>query len=87
VNRDREAQAHVHAGRVCLDRGIDKFLELGEIDDLVEAVLDLALAEAEHDAVDEDVFASLKSPDENRRRARSAPRCGRRRGPSRSSAW
>ena len=58
VDRHREAQAHVHAGRVRLDRGIDEFPQLGEIDDLIEAFLDLALAEAEHDAVDEDVFAS-----------------------------
>ena len=33
-------------------------LQLGEVDDLVEALLDLALGQAEHDAVDEDVLAA-----------------------------
>ena len=33
-------------------------LQLGELDDLVEALCDLALGQAEHDAVDEDVLAA-----------------------------
>ena len=33
-------------------------LQLGELDDLVEALRDLALREPEHDAVDEDVLAA-----------------------------
>ena len=32
--------------------------QLGELDDLVEALLNLALRHAEHDAVDEDVLAA-----------------------------
>ena len=43
VNRDREAEPHVHAGRVGLDRRVDEVLQLGELDDLVEARCDLAL--------------------------------------------
>ena len=35
-----------------------KSCELGELDDLVEAPRDLALGQAEHDAVDEDVLAA-----------------------------
>ena len=58
VNRDREAEAHVHAGRVGLHRRVDELLHLGELDDLVEAARDLALGQAEHDAVDEDVLAA-----------------------------
>ena len=46
VNRHGEAQPHVHAGRVGLDRRVDEVLELGELDDLVEALRDLALREA-----------------------------------------
>ena len=57
VNRHREAEAHVHAGRIGLHRRVDEVLELGELDDLVEAAGDLALGEAEHDAVDEHVLA------------------------------
>ena len=37
VHGDGEAEAHVHAGRVGLDRGVDELLEPGELDDLVEA--------------------------------------------------
>ena len=44
VNRHGEAQPHVHARRVGLDRRIDEVLELGELDDLVEPLADLALA-------------------------------------------
>ena len=44
VDRDGEAQPHVHAGRVGLDRRVDELAQLGEVDDLVEALLDLALA-------------------------------------------
>ena len=58
VDRDGESQPHVHAGRVCLDRRVDELLHLGEVDDLVEATRHLALREAQHDAVDEDVLPS-----------------------------
>ena len=77
VDRHRETEAHVHAGRVGLDRRVDELLELGELDDLVEAARDLLLRQAEHDAVDEDVLAAGDLRDESRRPARSAPRCGR----------
>ena len=58
VNRDGESEPHVHAGRVGLHRRVDELLQLGELDDLVEALLNLALRQAEHDAVDEDVLAA-----------------------------
>ena len=58
VDRDGEAEPHVHARRIGLDRRVDELAQLGEVDDLVEAILDLALGEAEHDAVDEDVLAA-----------------------------
>ena len=43
VNRDGEAEPHVHPGRVGLDRRVDELLQLGEVDDLVEAARDLLL--------------------------------------------
>ena len=46
VDGDGEAEPHVHAGRVGLHRRVDELLELGELDDLVEAPRDLALREA-----------------------------------------
>ena len=44
-------------GGIGLHRRVDEVLELGELDDLVEAPRDLLLRQAEHDAVDEDVLA------------------------------
>ena len=41
VDRDREAEPHVHAGRIGLHRRVDELAQLGEVDDLVEALLDL----------------------------------------------
>ena len=58
VDRHGEAETHVHAGRVGLHRRVDEILQLRELDDLVEAPRDLALRQAEHDAVDEDVLAA-----------------------------
>ena len=58
VDRHGKTEPHVHAGRVGLDRRVDEVLELGELDDLVEPLGDLALGQAEHDAVDEDVLAA-----------------------------
>ena len=58
VDGDGEAEAHVHPGRIGLDRRVDEVLELGELDDLVEAPRDFLLRQPEHDAVDEDVLAA-----------------------------
>ena len=58
VDRDREAQAHVHPRRVRLDGGVDELAQLGEIDDLVEALVHLPPGEAEHDPVDGHVLAA-----------------------------
>ena len=58
VNRHGKAEAHVHSRRVRFDWCVDELLHLGELDDLVEAPSDLALGEAEHDAVDEHVLAA-----------------------------
>jgi hypothetical protein len=38
VNGDGEPEPHVHAGRVGLDRRVDELAQLGEVDDLVEAL-------------------------------------------------
>ena len=58
VDGHGEAEPHVHARRVGLHRRVDELPQLRELDDLVEAPLDLALRQAEHDAVDEDVLAA-----------------------------
>ena len=58
VNRHGEPEPHVHARRVGLHRGVDELAQLGKIDNLVEALLNLPLRQAEHDAVDEDVLAA-----------------------------
>ena len=46
VDRDREPEPHVHARRVVLHRRVDEVLEAGEVDDLVEALVELLLAQA-----------------------------------------
>ena len=58
VNCHREPEPHVHAGRVGLHRRVDELFQLGELHDLVEPTLDVALRQAEHDAVDEHVLAA-----------------------------
>ncbi len=42
VRRDREREPHVHAARVALHRRVEEALDAGELDDLVEARVDLA---------------------------------------------
>ncbi len=56
VDGHGEAQAHVHAGGVVLDRLLHEVAEAGELHDLVVLALDLLAGQAEHGAVDEDVL-------------------------------
>ena len=58
VNGHRKPEAHIHARRVGLHRRVDELLQLGELDDLIEPPGDLALRQAQHDAVDEHVLAA-----------------------------
>ena len=58
VHGHGESEPDVHARRVGLHRLIDEFADARELDDRVEALLDLALGKAEHDAVDDDVLAA-----------------------------
>ena len=55
--RDREPEPHRHSRRVRADGPIDRVLELGERDDLVEAALDLGPRQTLDRAVQEDVLA------------------------------
>ena len=55
---DREAEAHRHPGRVRPHRAVDRILELGEGDDLVEAAADVRAAKALDRAVQEHVLAA-----------------------------
>ena len=57
LDRDRVREPHLHARREVLQLLVDEALELGERDDLVEALLELALAQPEQRAVDADVVA------------------------------
>ena len=58
VRRDREAEPHVHPRRVRAHRPVDRLLELGERDDLVEALADLRALQPVDRAVQEDVLAA-----------------------------
>ena len=57
VGGDGEGQADAHAAGVALDGGVDKLLDAGEGDDLVELAVDLGFAHAEDGAVEVDVVA------------------------------
>ncbi len=58
MDGDGKPEPHVHPGRVRLHRRVDEVLQFRELDNLVKPPADVALAEAEHDAVDEDVLAA-----------------------------
>jgi hypothetical protein len=58
VDRHRETEPHVHARRIGLDRRVDELLQLGELDDLVEALRHPRAWSTEHDPVDENVLAA-----------------------------
>ena len=58
VRGDREAEPHVHPRGVGAHRPVDRLLELGEGDDLVEALADLRPLEPVDGAVQEDVLAA-----------------------------
>ena len=81
VHRHGEAEAHVHAGRVVLDRLVDELGELGEADDVVEDPVDVAPAHAVERRVDVHVLAAGTAPGGTRRRARAARRGDRGRAP------
>jgi hypothetical protein len=57
VRRHRERQADIHARGVALDRGIEKSLDFGKGDDLVEFPADFGAGHAEDRAVQIDVLA------------------------------
>ena len=57
LDRDREREAHVHARGVVLQPQVEEVLQLGEGDDLVEALARLLAREPEHDRVDHHVVA------------------------------
>jgi hypothetical protein len=57
VGRDREGEPHLHPTRVALDRRIEKGTNVRELDDLVEAALDLVTPQVEDGSVEEDVLA------------------------------
>ena len=58
MHRDREREPHVHAARIALHRRVDELLDARELDDVVEALLDLAAPHAEDRAVQVDVLAA-----------------------------
>src|SRR3954447_23263887 len=57
VHRDREAEPHVHPGRVGLHRHVGERLQLREGDDLVEVAVDVVAVEAVDRSVQVDVLA------------------------------
>ena len=56
VHGDREAEPHVHAGRVELHRAVDELLQLGEVHDGVEDLVHVALGHPHQRTVQVDVL-------------------------------
>ena len=57
LDHHREREPHEHARRVVLELQVDEVVQLGEVDDAVEAAQRVALGEAEHRRVDHHVVA------------------------------
>src|SRR6187431_1449751 len=58
MRRNRKSQAHIHAAAVALDWCVEKTLDLGESDDLVEFRFDLRPRHAEDRPVEENILAT-----------------------------
>src|SRR5438128_340018 len=58
MGRHRECKPHVHSARVPFYRCIEKFFDLGKIDDLIKLAFNLSLGHSENSAIQEDVFTS-----------------------------
>ena len=56
AGRHGKCKLDLHARTVALDRGIDEFRHLGEVDDLVELLVDFLARHAEDGAIEIDVF-------------------------------
>src|SRR5690348_1243850 len=77
MRSDSKRQAHVHAARKMLDRGVDKPFDFGKRDDLVEFALDFGFLHTQDRAVQIDVLATgefgMKSRAHLEQRANPAP--------------
>ena len=60
VHRHGEAQAHLHAGGVIFEGGVDEVGQLREFDDVLDALLGVAVAKAVEAGVEEDVFVAAE---------------------------
>src|SRR3546814_13117281 len=60
VRCNGESEPHIHAARVALNRGVQKFLDLGKINDLVEFPQDFLALHAKNRSVQENIFAAGK---------------------------
>src|SRR6476660_671928 len=60
MGSDGEGEAHVHSAGIVLDGRIKEFLELAEVDDLVELPNDLGLRHPKDGDVEEDVLAAAQ---------------------------
>ena len=55
---DAETQPHRHSGAIPLDWSVDKLLELGKSDDLVELLLDLGVRHSQNYSIEIDILAA-----------------------------
>ena len=60
VDGHGEAQAHLHAGGVVFEGGVDEVLEFRELDDVLDALLGFVVAKAVEAGVEEDIFVAAE---------------------------
>lgn len=60
VHRHGEAQTHLHAGGVILEGGVDEVGQLREFDDVLDALLGVAVAKTVEAGVEKDVFIAAE---------------------------
>src|SRR6476620_2452796 len=57
---DREGETDVHAARIALNRGVDKFIDFSKVDDLIEPALNFGTTHSENGSVEKDVVAACQ---------------------------
>ena len=66
MRRHREGEAKSHPAGVALDRCVDEFADVREVDDIVEFAIDFLARHAQDRAVQIDVFTARQIADESR---------------------
>jgi hypothetical protein len=87
VDRDREAQPHIHPRGVMLHRDVYEPLQFGETDDVVQTAADLGPAQAQNGAVEVDVLPTGQVGVKARAQFQERPDAAAHRDPARGGLY